>query len=71
MTDVTVIRTYESFEIVWDRGSRWTNYGSAAEAQAIIDGSGQAGHVHRHTFEVTIKPEDRRLYLPGVSERPA
>jgi hypothetical protein len=67
----SIIRTYESFEIVWERGSRWTNYSTAAEAQAIIDGCGSAGTVRRHTFERTIRPEDLRMYLPGIADRPA
>jgi hypothetical protein len=64
-----IIRTYEWFEIVWERGSRWTNYRTAAEAQAVIDGSGAAGTVERHTFERTIAPEDLRMYNPGIADR--
>jgi hypothetical protein len=62
-------RTFELFEIVWDRGSRWTAYYSEAEAQAVIDGCPSAGHVERRTFEVEITDANRDLLQPGCGDR--
>ena len=68
----TIFRTYETFEIVWDRGSRWTGYDSAEEAQAVIDGTTHGeGRVNRSTFEVRLHPEllGRGMYRPGLADR--
>lgn len=67
----TVTRTYESFDIAWDRGSLWTNYESAAEAQAVIDGSDAGGHVVRRTWEQTWPICSPLLVIarPGIAER--
>jgi hypothetical protein len=75
MSETTTYRTFESFDIAWDRGSRWTNYDSAAEAQAIIDHaatiSGQGGQVVRRTWEIKLHPGllARGSYQPGVGDR--
>lgn len=69
---MTTFRTYETFEIRWiERRSTWTGYDSAAEAQAVIDGSPAEGVVVRRTFEVEIRPGREHLYRPGISERVA
>lgn len=71
----TTFRTFESFDIVWDRGSRWTNYDTAAEAQAVIDfagdRSGSTGHVERKTWEIKLHPDllARDAYQPGCGDR--
>lgn len=68
---LTTFRTYELFDIHWDRGSQWTNYDTEAEAQAVIDGCGSSGRVVRRTWEVECHPSLLALgmYRPGVSER--
>lgn len=72
---LTIYRTFESFDIVWARGSRWTSYDSAVEAQAIIDHAatidGQAGTVERRTWEIKLHPEllARGNYNPGIGDR--
>ncbi len=67
----TIVRTYESFDIAWERGSTWTNYETAAEAQAVIDGSGQAGTVVRNTWEHSWASDSPLLAIarPGIAER--
>jgi len=69
------IRTYELFDIYWDRGSRWTGYQTEADAQAVIDSAaahaGDSGRIVRRTWDVTI-PNDPRLaalYQPGCATR--
>lgn len=69
------VRTYETFEIQWGRGSRWSNYSSAAEAQAVIDGAvlrgSDRGEVVAHRFSVELDPrlEEAGMYLPGIADR--
>lgn len=59
--------TFEYFDIRWDRGSTWSPYDTAAEAQATIDfaksKSGSTGHVVRVTFDVVV-PSD---FVPARS----
>jgi len=74
---VAVIRTYETFEVVWtdDEGYRSTwDSREAAEAQvayAAEHGSGRRGEVVRKAFEVEIAADRLHLYRPGVAERAA
>lgn len=76
MTTVT-IRTYETFSVRWDRGSTWSGYASAAEAQAVVDFAGRridepaAGVVVRETFEVRWFAGDASIIhaRPGIAER--
>lgn len=64
------VRTYEHFDIVWDRGSRWTSYDTAEECEKILASAashnGGTGHVERKTFSVTIDEDSRFLYQPGI-----
>lgn len=64
-------RTFESFDIRWDRGSTWTNYDTEAEAQAVIAASSGGGHVERKTWEVKLHPGllERDAYQPGIADR--
>lgn len=67
----TVTRTYESFDVAWDRGSRWTNYDTAAEAQAVIDGSPSTGKVVRNVWTHTWPADSPLLAIarPGIAEQ--
>jgi hypothetical protein len=75
MSTTTTFRTFESFDIRWNRGSTWTNFDTAAEAQAIIDSSvargDDGGEVVRKSFEIELDPRfvARGMYQPGVSDR--
>lgn len=52
------VRTYELFDIHWDRGSVWTAYQTEAEAQAVIDRSPSTGTVVRRTWAVVRRTWD-------------
>ena len=57
MSASTVTRTFETFSIRWDRGSTWSGYDSAAEAQAVVDFAaqhGSVGHVESRTFTAEV-----------------
>lgn len=67
---ITIIRTYATYEIHWDRGSRWTGFRSAAEAQATVDFAasrpdGSIGHVVERQFTVEIPADRLGMYQPG------
>lgn len=68
-TTVRTFRTYELFDISWDRGSRWNAYDTADEAQRIIDGSPESGTVVRRTWEVEVTPANEHLLQPGCGDR--
>lgn len=61
------VRTYERFEIAWDRGSRWSGYQTHQEAQWRLDLSKESGRVVRSTFQVEIPVDKVHLYpTPGT-----
>lgn len=65
-TQIIESRTYESFDIRWADGAQWTNWGSAEEAQGIIDGASRDGVVVRRCWTVEVKPEFAHLYRKGI-----
>jgi hypothetical protein len=74
MTDTTTtatrtFRTFELFDISWDRGSKWTAFDTADEAQAVIDGSPSSGEVVRRTWEVEVTADNEHLLQPGCGDR--
>ena len=48
----TTTRTFRHYLIEWDRGSIWSFYSTAAEAQAQIDQSANTGRVVARDFVV-------------------
>ena len=61
---MTETRTYELFDILWDRGSTWTAFDTRGEAQAVIDGSPSEGTVVRRTWTVEVTDANRHLLRP-------
>jgi len=68
-SETITIRTYENFRIRWDRGSTWSGYDTAEQAQHVIDYATSDGHVERHEWDAVIRPEHLHLYQPGIAER--
>ena len=68
----TIIRTYENYTIVWDRGSSWSGYRTWDEAQATLEYAfdGQTGHIEAHQWEVEVREEVAHIYQnTHVAER--
>lgn len=61
-----MLRTYETFAIRFPRGSVWSGYETAAEAEAIVARAGE-GEIVRSTFTVEVDPRFARLYRPGIA----
>ncbi len=70
MTKTTIIRTFQKVSIQWDRGSVWSGYEDAEQAQATVDFAasrgGDVGHVLVEEYEVELSPELALLARPGI-----
>lgn len=71
-----ITRTYEKFRIDWDGGpaaggASWSGYGTAEEAQGVIDRGHRSGAVARETFRVTFDADQAGLYRPGIADEAA
>lgn len=70
----TLIRTFETFDIRWERGSTWTNFTEAEAAERIafsVARGGDGGEVIRRTFDVRIPASmaARPPATPCIAER--
>jgi hypothetical protein len=66
---MVIERSYETFAIEWNDGSRWSGYESAAEAEAVAGRSSRDAEVARSVFTVWISPERLHLYQPGIGDK--
>ena len=61
----TLTRTYETFAVLFARGTRVSGFDTRDEAERYLGQS--AGEVERTTFDVSFPAERAHLYRPGIA----
>lgn len=57
---------YETFQICWEGGSRWTGFETLELAWAALQGASREGHIERETWSVDIPLSRLHIYRPGI-----